>query len=109
MSKEDFAFKGPEINRRKLLTAGAGGATRLAVRGTAAEVADPLIAEAEHVGRAHAFWRPGLNGITPENFLRKEMAKHPVLGKYAEHAVKAFHEANKLNSKHDEFLFKSLS
>jgi hypothetical protein len=102
-----FAFKQPEVSRRSLLTGGASTVVRAAAPRAAA---DPLIAEAEHIGQSHFFLAGGGEGMSAgdEALLRKTMRNHPTLSKYADHAVNAYKKAAEIHNKHHEHISKAI-
>lgn len=99
MGEDKYTFT---PSRRQVLTGGASTVARTAVRGAAAE-ADPLIAEAEYVGRAHYFLDSGDAKVIADS-----IAQHPTLKNYAHHAIRAAHEAAKHDVKHGGHLRKMI-
>lgn len=80
-----------------------GGASRAVTAATGTAEADPLIAEAEHIGRAVFHHESG--GAARVKHLMKVISKHPELSKYAQHAVKAHAQEEALHTKLGKFIF----
>ena len=107
MTEDDgrFAFlRGKGVTRRQFV--GSGAARAVIPRAAAAEAAeaDPLIEEAEHLGRAYHNYSTHGIGPGPEEMAGHIAKNHPKLAKYAHHAVKAYNKAQEMNEHFDDFV-----